>query len=226
VRDSSAFEDAQRDYRDAAGKREATAILPRAWADLITEAHEMLIETVADKAEVLCGYRPEPRAVLAFLTTLKSRGAPVAVPTAAPLPQSPGSSAQPRSVAPSATSDSADANTSNERGLSYTLFGQTLNAPTAKIAFLDVMRSICNRDVTKIEALADAIRTKSRAQIARTPAEINPGHPERADATELAPGWLLGLHMSNRDKMKIIRAACDVYGIRIPEDLEVSLPNA
>jgi predicted type IV restriction endonuclease len=32
VRDGSAFEDAQRDYKDAAGRREAVATLPRAWA--------------------------------------------------------------------------------------------------------------------------------------------------------------------------------------------------
>jgi hypothetical protein len=55
VRDGSALIDAQRDYRDAAGRRQAVTALPRAWADLVEAPHELLIETVGNKAEALWG---------------------------------------------------------------------------------------------------------------------------------------------------------------------------
>lgn len=71
VRNGSAFEDAQRDYRDAAGRREAVAALPRAWADLLAESDELLIDIVIDKAEALCGFKPTTGEVLAFLQRLK-----------------------------------------------------------------------------------------------------------------------------------------------------------
>ena len=40
------------------------------------------------------------------------------------------------------------------------------------------------------------------------------------------PGWLVGLNLSNRDKMGIIRTACDVFGVTMPDELNIELPNA
>jgi hypothetical protein len=56
VRDGSAAEDSQRDYRDAAGNREAVTPLLHAWADLMHEPEELLTDIVGDKAEALCGF--------------------------------------------------------------------------------------------------------------------------------------------------------------------------
>ena len=70
VLDQSAFENARRDHQAIAGKREALAVLPRAWADLVSEGHELLIDTLVDKAEALSGYSPSGANALAFLQTL------------------------------------------------------------------------------------------------------------------------------------------------------------
>jgi predicted type IV restriction endonuclease len=76
VRDHSAFQDAQSDYRDAAGHREAATALPRAWEELIAETNDLVLETLSDKAEALCGFKPATADVLSFLGCLKVAQAP------------------------------------------------------------------------------------------------------------------------------------------------------
>lgn len=39
-------------------------------------------------------------------------------------------------------------------------------------------------------------------------------------------GWAVGLNISNRDKRRILLAACDAWGLRWGEDLAIDLPNA
>ena len=72
VRSGKAFDDAQADSRDAAGRREANAVLPRAWAALVDAPEEMLIALLSDQAELLCGYRPTAEDTLGFLRRLRS----------------------------------------------------------------------------------------------------------------------------------------------------------
>jgi hypothetical protein len=221
VRDGSAFEDAQRDYRDVAGRREATNSLPRAWHALIHEADERLVETLIDKTEALCGFKPADTDVLAFLRRLrpaegatpigrgKSRPGPAAVTREA--------------VPPAAAGNPPEA---VDRSASFTMLGQQRSFPNAASALVELLRMIAERDTAKIEDLAEAVRGRSRSLIARSVTEINPARPHLARAAEFAPGWLIGLNISNREKMAIIRTACDLFGIRIPEDLVIQLPNA
>lgn len=229
IRDGGAFEDAARDYRDAAGRREATAILPRAWAELLAESHELLIDIVSEKAEVLCGYSPAADDVLAFLRKLRrDRAAAVAPEAKSGLPILHAPPVPPVLTQPTeAKSTVADAKPTEtyDRSVSYTLFGREYSAPTASVALVDILKGICNRDPARIEALADAVRTKKRNPIAGSPAAINPARPDLARAVEIAPGWWVGLNISNRDKMTLIRAAQSVYRLE-PEDLAVVLPNA
>ncbi len=67
VRSGQAIEAARKDYRNAARKRQAQRTLPDAWAKLIESEDELLMELLADKVEDLCGVKPDPDAVAAFL---------------------------------------------------------------------------------------------------------------------------------------------------------------
>jgi predicted type IV restriction endonuclease len=67
VRSGRAIEAARRDYRDAARKRTAQRALPDAWAKLVESEDDILIELLSDKVEDLCGVKPGPDAVAAFL---------------------------------------------------------------------------------------------------------------------------------------------------------------
>jgi len=229
VLDQSAFENARRDHQAIAGKREALAILPRAWVDLVSEGHELLVETLVDKAEALSGYAPSGADALAFLQTLKpsSTAGPHSHPSAPPIskisapidaPTAPTSAPVPEPVTePSPAAD---------RSVRYTLFGTEHHAPNASIALAEILGCIVRRDLARLEELSDAVRSRKRNHIARSPAEISPHRPDLARAAEIAPGWLVGTNIANRDKMMIIRSACKVYGLVMPGDLDVTLPNA
>ena len=60
---------ARRDYKDVARERLTKDTLPQAWAKLIEEEDELLLELVADRVESLCGYKPDSDTVAYFLKT-------------------------------------------------------------------------------------------------------------------------------------------------------------
>ena len=79
VQDQSAFEDAQRDHRDATRNREAVNLLPKAWREVADEAHDQVVDALTDKAEALCGYKPATAEVVAFLRMLAPNSAMAAL---------------------------------------------------------------------------------------------------------------------------------------------------
>ena len=231
VRDGSALADAQRDYRDAAGRRQAVAALPRAWAELVTAPHELLIETVGSKAEALCGFKPSLSDVAAFLAQL--------VPGSSMIMSPRPTRGAPKEPAPqSARIDSAEALDGDllapppesqpkaDRAVTARIFGQQRSYPTASLALVDVLRAVASRNPDRIAELSTRVRGRTRNLIARTPNEINPLRPDLARAAEFSSGWLVGLNISNREKMAIIRAACEVVGVSMPDDIDIDLPNA
>ena len=230
VLDQSAYEHARLDYQDIAGQREARAILPQAWAELVSEAHELLVETLVDKAEALCGFGPSPADALTLLQTLQpsapslrgsGRAQPAARLTVLAQPERPTAPSAPK--LPPAIPAAAKA---TDRSVEYKLFGQPGHAINASRALVDILHAITKRDPDKIADVAAAVCTPRRNHIARTPGDINPARPDLARAAEFAPGWLVGLNIANRDKQTIIRAACEVYGLAMPGDVDVMLPNA
>jgi len=225
VRSNVAFEDAQRDYRDAAGRREAATTIPRAWAELLSEREELLLELVADKAELMCGFRPMMSDVLGFLGDLRHREGTSHPTRAAHSDRRAAPSPQPTvaALAPSPTSTPAPA---SSRGIAYRLFGKDQVASSANVALVQILEALVSTDPTKIPDLAAKVQGRSRNHIARSTQEIYPARPDLARAAEFHPGWLVGLNIANREKMGIIRSACLVYGLTMPGDLTIDLPNA
>ncbi len=232
VRDGSALIDAQRDYRDAAGRRQAVTALPRAWAELVEAPHELLIETVGNKAESLCGFKPSPSDVAAFLAHLLPRDAPAEPPQRRPRikPVVPDPTPADGDIEPPAnqtlSADPSQPNATNDRAVTARIFGQERRYATASLALVDVLRTIVARDPARIAELAVRVKGRTRSLIARTPIEINPGRPDLARAAEFSDGWLIGLNISNREKIAIIRSACDVMGLLMPDEVDILLPNA
>ena len=227
VRSGAAYEDAQRDYRDAAGKREASTALPRAWATLLAEPEELLLELVADKAEALCGFRPVAADVLRFL---KGLGAGSAMPSMArPTkiePQATSAHPSPPRAIAAVSSATATRPIAAPRSITYRLFGEERSAVNGNDALVTILGALCSRDPGKLPELAKAVEGRSRNHIAQSADEIYPSRPDLARAAEFHRGWLVGLNISNREKMGIVRAACTVYGLTMPDDIDISLPNA
>ena len=233
VRSGAAFEDAQRDYRDAAGKREASAALPRSWTALLAEREEKLLDLVATKAEALCGFRPNDEDVLAFLRRLDGKpGAaqPQILPKAIqkPAPSSPAAANKspadlpttpiPATAEPGSTSGSS-------RSVTYRVLGKEQTSANGSDALVRILGMLCARDPAKLPDLASAAEGRSRKHIGRSANEIYPNRPDLTVA-EFHPGWFVGLNVANREKMRMIRAACTVYGLSMPRDVSISLPNA
>ena len=218
VRGGQAFEDAVRDYRDVTGQREAVTALPRAWRELLAQPEDLLLDTVADRAEALCGYKPGRGDVLAFLRGMTIAAVPE---TTARRPRAmPSVTTEPVAAEPVALAEPSP------REVTFTMFGTTHTCANASVALIEVLRILAARDPSKIPALADAVRTGRLNHIAQTVAEINPLRPDLARAAEFSPGWLVGLNIANRDKIAIIRSAAAVYNIAMPGDLDIALPNA
>lgn len=221
VQDGRAYEDAQRDHRDVAARREAVRVLPRAWSELIDKGEDMLFDLLAEEAEQLCGFRPPREDIAMFLRGLSGNAGPVATRRAVnPRP------AEPSRPTPGPAPVRSDPKPPSPSGkVTYRWFGETLTAPTSVTATADVLRRLAALHPERIEEIARRVRTRKRAPIARSPADINPARPDLAKAVELGDGWLWGTHCSNLEKMKVVRAACDIMGVALGTELVLTLPN-
>lgn len=223
VLDLSAFRHAAEDYEHAVSWREAVAVLPEAWHELVHEASDAVIEALLDKAEALSGYRPPSAEAVLFLRQLSKAqfhpppfyGSPNPSTTFQSRPQ-------PLSEPPPPT---PLGNGIDDRAINYTLLGEQYSAPNASRALVDILRTVVASDISKLPELSGMVRSRSRSHIAQSPKEINPARPDLARGEEIANGWLVGLTISNRDKMMIIRATCELYGLSMPGDLDLDMPN-
>jgi len=71
-----AIEAARSDYHDVSRRRKINATLPNAWNRLIEEKDEILLELLAEKVEVLCGYKPELDVCSQYIDSISSVPAP------------------------------------------------------------------------------------------------------------------------------------------------------
>ena len=213
VRSGEALEDAKHDFREASQHRLAAQSIPRAWREIVEEPDELLIELIAERAESICGYRPDAVEIERFLIdherNLQER--PVV-----PLPR--------RTEAGQQVSQSRE----NLRvpKIEYRLLGQNYTASNAIDALIAILKSLGNRRPefwTDLEPLA---RSRTRNHIARSRHDVYPGKPELEQYTlEIVPGWWLGTNIANREKRRLLEAACKAAGLRIGTDLQISLPN-
>ncbi len=225
VKSGDAFEDAMRDYRDIASRREAARSLPIAWKQLAEQPEDLLVELLSEQTEAISGFRPSSAEVTHFLRSLKVSSDSTIAQRATRQPALNGS------VPTSVVVEEAPAHpttpvSSSGRALEYTLFGSRRTAHNAATALIQVLSAIAERYPDQMEAIAIAARGRSRNHIARSAEEIYPARPDLARASEIAPGWLVGLNIANREKTRIIREACRVVGLRYGIDVLIDMPNA
>jgi hypothetical protein len=219
IKSGDAFEDAMRDYRDIASRREAKRRLPEAWLKLVEEPEDLLVELLSEQTEALSGYRPTSAEVSAFLMSLKPTSQGTA-PATNFVRQSLLTKTRPPVANPTPVRERTN------RQQEYTAFGSRNSAPNAAMALVEILTAIANRHPEKLEEMAMAVRGRSRNHIARTVAEIYPARPDLARAVEFAPGWLVGLNIANREKLRILKEVCRVTGLRFGSDIAIDLPNA
>lgn len=233
VRSGEALKDANRDYDDLHKGRIVRDALPRAWRQLLVEPDEMIVELVADRTATLCGFRPSPDAVAAFLANgaasaprheppadppRRRRDPATATAPAAPTPDQAGESA----LAPSGEPEPTMAG----GRLRYTLLGAERTARSGNEILLHVTRVLAGRDAGFMDRFAQEARTKRRNHVARTAEQVYPDKPQLLKhVVEVAAGWYIGTNVSSPEKIKLLKAACRAGHLSFGIDLVVSLPN-
>lgn len=224
VKSGIAFDDAMRDYRDIASTREAARNLPKAWNELVQQPEDLLVELLASQTESNCGFRPSAEEVISFLRSLRHMEASEAQTNSRPAKQ-PSALSQARKTNLPLQAASEVRETQEGRGLRFELFGRSQSAPHAAAALVEILQVLARKFPDAMDEIANSAKGRSRNHIARSPEEIYPARPDLARAAEIAPGWLVGLNIANREKMRIIRTACHVTGVKFGVDVKIDMPN-
>lgn len=208
----AAIEAAREDYRNVSRDRQMKSTLPKAWAKLVEEEDELLLELVADRVESLCGYKPDLDSVAGFLKdniSLRTASTPSTTPR---LPLTPSTSVQPVGGRPGS--------------IGFTLNGQHHPARNAREVLISVFETLSQRDASFLERFAALPKHgRTRRYLARTPEELYPGRPDlsREHSAKLNSGWWLGTNVSRAAIDRIIRMACEVARVNYAHELSVNL---
>lgn len=224
---------ARDDYRNVSKERQMRAALPKAWAQLIVDEDDLLLEILADRVESLCGFKPDPDMVAAFLKE-GTQGAALppqqilarAAPMQRPAPAAASINRPPASEAAKAA-DSGPRSTpasSGQTGFSFDdRFHSTRNAIDTLRQVFDLLAA---RDSTFPDRFAGLPKHgRSRRYLARNPQELYPGRDDlvREYSIKLSSGWWMSTNHSRATIARIIEMACEVAGIAYGKSLVAKL---
>lgn len=206
----AAIEAAREDYRNVSRDRQMKATLPKAWAKLVEEEDELLLELVADRVESLCGYKPDPDTVARFLKeNISLRTLGTAPPPRPPAPHPP------------------VALPGNLPGfVGFVFNAQRYPARNALDVLVSVFEALSQHDATFLERFAALPKHgRTRRYLARSPEELYPGRPDLSHehSTQLSSGWWLGTNVSRAQIERIIKMACEVARVKYGRELSVNL---
>ncbi len=205
IRNGEALKSARAEHDSAYIAREVKTNIPIAWKKIIEEQDSILIDLISEKVADLCGYKPAPDLVSAFLSEqlTTSTQAPADIP---PIRQQ-------RILPPQRTGQ-----------IGYTLQGKTTHLRSAIDILVNVLDELSKRDASFIRRLASRKHGRSRRYVARTREELYPGRPDLAEySKQLSNGWWVGTNYSKSNISQIIQLACEVAGLRFGYDVITNL---
>lgn len=224
VSSGAAIQAARDDYRNVSRERQMLATLPKAWAQIIADEDEMLLEIVADRVESLCGYKPGPDMVAGFLkqsesgriaTQVQVRAAPELRPSvqAAPAPRP---AAPQQTARPTAKPSFAGASP----GFSFN--GRFRPARNAIDTLRLVFEALAEKDASFCSRFAGLPKHgRTRRYLSKNPDDLYPGRPDltRDCSMQLLSGWWMSTNHSKNTIAGIIAMACEVAQITYGRDL-------
>lgn len=211
VRNGEALDAARNDYRKTAARREMARNLPMAWRDLVNDQDELLIELLADKVESLCGYKPDPDDVVAFLADRVSvAGAP-----------------PPRPPTPSIPQPAQGGGSGGPQPPYFKLRGTVYQCSSARDVLTKVFERLSALDASFPERMAARPKHgRKRRYIARERQDLYPDRPDLARdyAHRLSNGWWISTNYGTRQiEGRILPMAAEVAGLDYGTDLIVGL---
>jgi hypothetical protein len=106
----------------------------------------------------------------------------------------------------------------------YRLLGQEFTARNANDILVALFRHFAELEPAFPERFQRAVRGigRSRRYVGRSPQEVYPSKPKLWRSTvEFAPGWYIGTNENNKTKLKLLRRASEVLGLRFGSDVRV-----
>ncbi|MBX9613042.1 MAG: hypothetical protein K2X51_15585 [Burkholderiales bacterium] len=228
VASGAAIHAARDDYRNVSKDRQMLAALPTAWHQIIMDEDEMLLEIVADRVESLCGFKPGPDMVAAFLKESMAGRAtpqPQARPSAQPMqrPQSTPPAASKAVVqpayAPPPRAESQQRSTAPHGQIGFSFECQFHPARNAIDTLRQVFDLFIKRDPTFGERFAGLPKHgRTRRYLARDASELYRDRPDLG-SVKLDSGWWMSTNHSRQTIGQIIAMACDVAHVAHGRDL-------
>ena len=213
----AAIEAAREDYVGVRRNRIVEATIPRAWQDLLEEQDSLLVELIADQVESLCGFKPGPDEVCAFLGNLLQSKS---------LPASPRKPPKGNSGLPHLPRNRSSARTKGDAELGFQIKGSRVQARSARDVLVRVFEELADRDPEFLDRFVSLPKHgRNRRYVARSRDELYPGRPDlgSACASEIRPGWYVGTNYGTKQIEKILTMACEVAGLRMGRDVKLWL---
>lgn len=108
----------------------------------------------------------------------------------------------------------------------YRLFGQDFSTRNANETLVALFRHFAELEPAFPHRFqqAPSVIGRSRRYVGRTVQEVYPGKEQLWDmTTQFAPGWYIGTNENNGTKLKLLRLACRVIGLRFGKDVEARM---
>lgn len=223
VAGGSALSDAQTDYHASASRRAAEQTLPKAWHQLLAEPDGLVIDLLRERTEALCGHKPSDSALEMFLRSQQGGSVEVGTP---PRQQR----ARATNGAPANQINNSEPNDARlavesmpETGRNRWRVGNQNGIERNGVdTMLAVLSALFRLYPDRQEAMAAAVRTRGRNNIARSIDEIYPNQPEiaRRSNRQLPDGWYVGTNESSATKTRIVAKAALGAGLKMGVDVE------
>lgn len=211
-----AAKDVRTDLDTKNRQRLAKNAIPHAWQSLLQDPDCQVVRLLIRATESLKGFPPTESDARDFLSSLKqSELQTKMIDPPHPKPLHIIGPPKPKIDRPSS------------RRILYSLLGRQHTAKNAKDAYVQVFERLGHRDAKFSERVALRLVGRKRRQLARTVEELGWTVAKRKRFVELRSGWFLNTNLSNSQKEKYLRVACEVAGIPFgdPTGLKISLPT-
>lgn len=219
VASGEAIKAAREDYRNVSRERQIETTLPEAWARLISEEDDSLLELIADRVALLCGFKPDLKTVAYFLKGKSNiKNIPLTVVQSA--------ISQPTVKHTINISDKTNPVNQSFSSTGFILNGQFYPARNACGVMVSVFEELTKRNPSFPEQFAALPKHGStRRYLTQKQEDLNPERPDlaRRFSIKLTSGWWLGNNY-NRGRIElIIKMACEVAKLQYGKDLLINL---
>ena len=206
VRSGQARKRAQRDYEAARLEKEAASTYASVWRKLLSGPESLLLDLFSEEVQQATGVRPDQTRAAEFIRAQAGTAA-----------RSQGQSRKERKK--------KERELSGKGRPSFTFRGQTETFKSAAEVMGAVFTKLASEDPEFCARFSEQHYGRVRRYVAKTKAQLYPGNPDREKASYPLPGgWWLATHLSNKDKVRRIKQACQVAGLEFGRDLVASIP--